>query len=93
MRDEPGEIFYNADIGNVEYGGMGVGVDGDNEPGVPHAADMLTGTGDAAGDIKLRPHGSAGDTPPAGCIPAISCRIPAGNRPPRIWEKALPVQK
>jgi len=59
-RQEEKNILDNADIRNLENGGPGIAVDGDNELRSPHPRQVLQGAGNSAGDIEAGRHGLAG---------------------------------
>lgn len=61
-RDEGRQVFYNANVGKIEYSRMGVFIDRNNEFSVSYSCDMLAGTGYPAGKIEFWSDSCAGDT-------------------------------
>src|SRR4029079_11028701 len=53
-------IAHDAEVGDVEDGGAGVLVDGDDGARPLHAGAVLDGAGDAAREVQLRGDGLAG---------------------------------
>src|SRR4051794_31094631 len=51
--DDFEKVPDNTVIGNAENRGVGVLVDGDDDPGTAHAGQMLDGAADAAGDVEV----------------------------------------
>jgi len=58
-RDKGYKIFNHTNIGHLENGSIRITIDGDNELGIPYPLKMLSGPGDAAGQVKGRCDGAA----------------------------------
>ena len=58
--NEGGQILYNADVGNVENGGVGVSGYGHDKAGAMHPNRVLDSAGDAAGYVEPGRHRGPG---------------------------------
>src|ERR1700730_5089972 len=58
--DELRDVAYDAVVGDLEDGCLGVAVDGDDGFAFVHAGEMLDGSGDTDGDVELGLDGLAG---------------------------------
>lgn len=56
LRDDLKQVVHDAVVSDLEYGSLGVLIDGDNYLRVLHASEVLYGAADAHGEVQIRGH-------------------------------------